>query len=88
MSHSGTVFAFCCRQQNARGTYLWCVKRERERGIKNVFDEIMAEYFLILKKETDIQINKADMLKSLLYVENKRLQQEERIYRKGKISLV
>ena len=29
---------------------------ERERGIENVFEEIMAENFLNLKKETDIQV--------------------------------
>ena len=29
---------------------------EREMGIKNVFEEIMAENFPNLKKETDIQV--------------------------------
>ena len=32
---------------------------EREKGIENVFEEIMAENFPNLKKETDIQIQKA-----------------------------
>ena len=31
---------------------------EREKGIENVFEEIMAESFPNLKKETDIQIQK------------------------------
>ena len=34
-------------------------ERERERGIKNVFVEIMAENFPNLKKETDIQVQEA-----------------------------
>ena len=32
---------------------------EREKGIENVFEEIMAENFPNLKKETDIQIQEA-----------------------------
>ena len=32
---------------------------ERERGIENVFEEIMAENFPNLKKETDVQLQKA-----------------------------
>ena len=32
---------------------------EREKGIENVFEEIMAENFQNLKKGTDIQIQKA-----------------------------
>ena len=34
---------------------------ERERG-KNVFDEIMAENFLSLKKETDFQVQKTQKI--------------------------
>ena len=32
---------------------------EREKGIEHVFEEFMAENFLNLKKETDIQIQEA-----------------------------
>ena len=32
---------------------------ERERGIENIFEEIMAENVPNLKKETDVQIQKA-----------------------------
>ena len=32
---------------------------EREREIENVFEEIMAENFPNLKKETDVQLQKA-----------------------------
>ena len=34
-------------------------RKEREKGIKNVFEEIMAEDFPHLKKETDIQVQEA-----------------------------
>ena len=34
-------------------------RKEREKGIKNEFEEIMAEKFPNLKKETDILIQKA-----------------------------
>ena len=34
-------------------------RRRRERGKENVSDEIMAENFLNLKKETDIQVEEA-----------------------------
>ena len=34
-------------------------REEREKGIENVSEEIMAENFLNLKKETDIQIQEA-----------------------------
>ena len=32
-------------------------EEEREKGIENVFDEIMVENFPNLKKEIDIQVN-------------------------------
>lgn len=32
---------------------------ERQKGVENVFDEIMAENFLNLMKETDIQVLEA-----------------------------
>ena len=34
-------------------------KRERERGVKNVFDEIIAENLPNLRKETDNQVQEA-----------------------------
>ena len=34
-------------------------REEREKGIENVFKEIMAENFPDLKKETDIQVQEA-----------------------------
>ena len=34
-------------------------KREREKGIQNVFDEIIAEKSPNLKKETDIRVQEA-----------------------------
>ena len=34
-------------------------KEEREKGIKNVFEEIMDENFPNLKKETDLQLQDA-----------------------------
>ena len=34
-------------------------KTETEKGIENVFEEIMAENFPSLKKETDIQVQEA-----------------------------
>ena len=33
--------------------------KEREKGIENVFEKIMAENFPDLKKETDIQVQEA-----------------------------
>ena len=33
---------------------------EKEKGIENIFEEIMAEKFPNLKKETDIQIQEAE----------------------------
>ena len=33
--------------------------KEREKRVENVFDEIMAENFPYLKKETDIQVQEA-----------------------------
>ena len=35
---------------------------EREKGIKTVFEEIMAENFPNLKKETDIQVQEAQRI--------------------------
>ena len=35
------------------------MRRDREKGIKNVFEEIMAENFPNIKKETDIQVQEA-----------------------------
>ena len=32
---------------------------KREKSVQNVFDEIMAEKFLNLKKKTDIQVQEA-----------------------------
>ena len=37
-------------------------KRRIEKGIENVFEEIMAEKFPNLKKETDIQAQEAQMI--------------------------
>ena len=36
---------------------------EREKGVRNEFDEIMVENFLNLKKETDIQEQEAQSAK-------------------------
>lgn len=38
-------------------------RKESERGIKNVFDEIVSENFLNLKKETDIQVQETQSSK-------------------------
>ena len=35
---------------------LWESQKERVKGVENVFDEIMAENFPKLKKETDFQV--------------------------------
>lgn len=43
---------------------IWVPERkESERGIKNVFDEIVSENFLNLKKETDIQVQETQSSK-------------------------
>ena len=43
---------------------IWVPERkESERGIKNVFDEIVSENFLNLKKDTDIQVQEAQSSK-------------------------
>ena len=34
-------------------------RRRREKGVENVFEEIMAKYFPNLKKETDIHVQEA-----------------------------
>lgn len=43
--------------EKARG-----IPKGKEKGVKNVFDEIMAEKFSHLRKETDIQIQKAQRI--------------------------
>ena len=43
-----------CQHLHYRGS-----RRRREKGIKNVFEEIMAENFPNLKKETNIQVQEA-----------------------------
>ena len=37
-------------------------RREKMKRIKNVFEEIMAEHFPNLKKETDIQLQKVERI--------------------------
>ena len=37
--------------------------KEGERGVEKVFEEIMAENFTNLKKETDIQVQEAQSLR-------------------------
>ena len=34
-------------------------RRERKKGVENVFDEIIVENFLDLKKEIDVQVQEA-----------------------------
>lgn len=45
---------------------LYGSRRRREKGVENVFNQLMAENFLTLKKETDFQVQES------LSVPNKR----------------
>ena len=38
---------------------LWWYQKKREKGVENLFEEIIAENFLNLGKETEIQIQEA-----------------------------
>ena len=38
-------------------------RKRREKGVEIIFDEIMAEHFLNMKKETDIQVQESGALR-------------------------